>query len=94
MQNTFNSFPDKLLDQINEHTTGGFVIFFTNKDGQPEYIPYTDNEVILRGLISYIIDAANGLQILQRRNVEFYVYNGDDSDENGNEEDEKQEDDS
>jgi hypothetical protein len=65
-------FPDQLLEKINEHTSGGFILFYTNQYGEPNYIPYTDNQTLLRGLISYIKDIVNGISLAQKEDVAMF----------------------
>jgi hypothetical protein len=45
--------PQSILESINEHTKDGFVIFYTDKNGQPSYMPMTKSLNTLGGLLTY-----------------------------------------
>lgn len=45
--------PQHLLESINEHTKDGFVIFYTDKDGNSSYYPMTKSLTTLGGLLTY-----------------------------------------
>jgi hypothetical protein len=50
--NNAGDFPQRLLEELDEHTSNGFVIFYTDKDGNSSFLPYT-NGVTLAGLLSH-----------------------------------------
>jgi len=44
--------PNRILQELNEHTSNGFIIFYTDKDGNSSFIPHC-NGVTLAGLLMH-----------------------------------------
>jgi hypothetical protein len=56
-KNDSGEIPDQVINQIIEHTIGGFIIFyFNNKTGQPEPIMTFDTPAHCLALQKYIAD--------------------------------------
>lgn len=49
-----SSIPPSVQHQINEWTSGGYALFFVNKDGDPEIIASFDNSLNMLGLHAHI----------------------------------------
>lgn len=49
-----SSIPPSVLHNLNEWTTGGYIVFFVNKDGKPEIVGDLDSEITMLGLHSFI----------------------------------------
>lgn len=64
--------PINLLEKLNEHTSGGFVLFYIDSNGSPVYLPYADNSAYLRALISYIQDISGGIRVAQKEEIVQY----------------------
>jgi hypothetical protein len=80
LQNSPLDIPQSVLDKLNEHTGGGFILFYVNETGETTYLPYADNQAVLRGLISYAQDITQGVRAAQQENIiEFFI--GDESEE-------------
>lgn len=76
LQNSPLDIPQSVLEKLNEHTGGGFLLFYVNRNGETSYIPYADNQVVLRGLISYAQDIVNGVRMAQQEDiVNFFIGN-------------------
>lgn len=58
--------PPALLSKLNEHTTGGFVLFFSDKNGNPDWIVVMDNSVMFRGMMSYIEDTLDSVREIDK----------------------------
>ncbi len=77
-----SSIPKSVLHQVNEWTSGGYVIFFVNKDGQPEGVGDFDNEINMMGLHQYMsswIKAAEEIGVEDM--VESIIFDDEDDDE-------------
>lgn len=46
--------PTAVLHQINEWTSGGYALFFINKDGEPEIVASFDNSINMLGLHAHV----------------------------------------
>ena len=80
LQNTPLDIPKAVLEQLNEQTGGGFLLFYVNGHGETSYIPYTDSQALLRALISYAQDITSGIRMAQQEDiVSFFI--GDDHNE-------------
>lgn len=75
-----NSLPESLLQQINEQTAGGFIIFFVNSKGRPDWLGRIDNETLHRGLISYIEDTVESIRSIDKDNRINTLIDNDDDD--------------
>jgi len=77
------SMPSKVLNQINEHTAGGFMLFYMGGDGNPEFVFLADNQIIKRGLVSYAKDLLSNLRDFERYEYseKFEGPNDDDEDD-------------
>lgn len=62
--------PRRLLEEMNEFTTGGFILFYTDSNGDSQYLPYVDNSTIGRGLMSFIFDVSRGLRRAESNDIE------------------------
>lgn len=58
--------PESLLSRINEHTTGGFVLFYMGADGGAEFTIRADNIIVKRGLVSYARDLLESMRESER----------------------------
>lgn len=57
------SVPDRLLEELNQHTVGGFVLFYFNSiDGAPEQAMIFDSPAHSLGLQKHILDWSVALQ--------------------------------
>lgn len=45
--------PKEILERVNEFTNGGFIILYTDRDGNPSYTPYIKSATVLAGLLGY-----------------------------------------
>jgi len=80
-------FPKHVLNQIFEHSTGGFILFYFNQEnGQPEQVMSFDNPASCLALQKYIQDWD---EALHQVNLDISVQNIHDNMEkmNGNSED-------
>jgi hypothetical protein len=55
-------FPDKLLDQINECSNGGFILFTFDDEGMPQPYAQFDNPIAVLALRQYIADWSAAVQ--------------------------------
>jgi hypothetical protein len=55
--------PDFIISNLEEHTLGGFIMFYMRKDGEPDGIIRYDNTTIRRGMISFARDILNGQRV-------------------------------
>ncbi len=62
----YKSIPVELLERINEHTGGGFILFYVDRDGRPDWKTFMDNETLGRGLMSYIEDTLDSIRELEK----------------------------
>ena len=59
------SIPESVINQLNEHTVGGFVLFYFNsKNGSPEQVMTFDSPAYCLGLQKRIADWSAALQDL------------------------------
>ncbi len=72
--------PDRLITQINEQTAGGFILFYVNRNGEPDWLVSVDNNVIGRGLVSYVEDTIESIREIQKVR-RITMLNGPDEDE-------------
>lgn len=74
IENTPSDIPKAVLEQLNEQTGGGFILFYVNGRGETSYIQYADNQAIVRGLISYAQDITSGIRVAQQEDiVNFFI---------------------
>lgn len=67
MKNNGNlDFPAKLLHSVNEHTGGGFIMFYIDKNGEPQGVQLVDNKTLFKGLISYIEDTVESVREIDK----------------------------
>lgn len=57
---------DELLKTIDEQTEGGFVLFYTDGEGNAIYQPYTDSTAITAGLLLHAKAQAEALEEVTR----------------------------
>lgn len=58
--------PVELLKKINNHTAGGFIIFYIDEDGNPQFKQVVDNRTMFRGLVSYIEDTIESIREIDK----------------------------
>lgn len=45
--------PNQILEQLNEQTGGGFLLFYIDQNGDICYLPYCDSSAGMSGLMSH-----------------------------------------
>jgi hypothetical protein len=66
--------PPHLINEVGEHTIGGFLIFYFNsKTGQPEHIMVFDTPAHCLGLQKYISDWSEALHNVNVDNAETAI---------------------
>jgi len=74
--------PVDLLNRVNEHTSGGFMLFFVNEKGDPDYLTHVDNSIIERGLMSFIEDTVESIRAIEKdARINALIIDDDDDDE-------------
>lgn len=81
------SVPESIINQLVEHTAGGFILFyFNNENGQPENIMTFDSPAHCLALQKHITDWAIALGDMNiesaRQNIEFSVLEDEDDEDN------------
>lgn len=66
MKEKQSGIPIELLNKINEHTSGGFIIFFVNAQGDPDCLSYIDNSTLARGIVSFIEDTVESIRLIEK----------------------------
>jgi len=68
------SVPDQIINQLVEHTAGGFILFyFNNEDGQPENIMTFDSPAHCLALQKHITDWAVALNDMNIESARFNI---------------------
>lgn len=66
--------PAKVLNKLNEHTVGGFVLFYFNSvDGSPEHVMTFDSPVHSLAMQKYSIDWADAIRDLNIEAVKSQI---------------------
>jgi len=72
-QNNHGCLPNAVVNQIFEHSTGGFILFYFNQEnGQPEQVMSFDNPAACLALQKYIQDWS---EILHQVNMDVSIKN-------------------
>lgn len=66
MNNKINDIPADILRKLNEHTSGGFILFYIDVDGNPQTIEKVDGQTLFRGLMSYIEDTVESVREIDK----------------------------
>jgi len=61
--------PHDLLEKIDQYTSGGFMSFLVDKQGEIVYIPYFSNQAMAKGVIKTANDITEALLTQQRINI-------------------------
>lgn len=61
-----NEIPEELLKKINDHTTGGYILFYIDINGNPQFKQVVDNRTLFRGLVSYIEDTIESIREIDK----------------------------
>ncbi len=79
-------FPDKLLNQINECSRGGFVLFALGKDGLPEMHVMFDDPVHAMALQQYVINWSKAAELVNLEGMVDSLTGHDEPEEDDDEE--------
>ena len=58
--------PVEFLKNINDHTAGGFILFYIDVNGDPQFKQVVDNRTLFRGLVSYIEDTIESIRAIDK----------------------------
>lgn len=84
-------FPEKILNQINECSKGGFALFILGKDGLPEMHVMFDDPVHAMALQQYVINWSKAAEVVNLEGmVESLLGEAGDLGEPGEDEDDEQ----
>lgn len=81
--------PQTIINQLNEHTAGGFVLFYFNaQSGFPEELMTFDNPAYCLALQKHISDWSSALSDINIENERRFIENSSKEPEKANDDDE------
>lgn len=70
-------FPKSVLSQINENTSGGFILVYIDSEGHIQPVIQTDNQAMQLGLISFCANFFSGVNEFNEADMRGEVCLGD-----------------
>jgi hypothetical protein len=67
--------PDAIFNQVNEHTVGGFILFYFNQEtGEPEQVMTFDSPAHCLALQKYIADWHQAIHTVSLENSVYLIH--------------------